>query len=1271
MRIVLDLQGVQSESRFRGIGRYSLALAKEMARQAGDQELWVCLNAALSESIAGARDEFLDLIPRNRICVFNIARPVAESEPSNTPRARVSESIREAFLADLDPDIVHVSSLFEGWLDDTVTSIGEFAKHPTAVTLYDLIPLLNKQNYLGCDEAIRWYDRKISSLKRADVLLAISEYARQEAIEALSIGPDRIVNISSAVSEVFHPRRLSESARAALYAKYGIAGRYLLYSGAFESRKNVDRLVEAFSMMPPPLQQQYQLVMVGKIQAAERARLYALGEKLGIRNRVIQTGYISDEDLAMIYSYCDLFIFPSLHEGFGLPPLEAMACGAPAIGSNCTSIPEVIGRKDALFDPHHTTAITRKIVEVLTNSSFRRTLQEHAGRQARSFSWRETARRVLASFSGATAKGRDRKRWSVVRNEHDLRYKSLVAKIADLYVEHGDASDHNLATCATAILANRREAERVARTGAVPERMTWQIEGPFDSSYSLARLNRETALALEAIGHKVVLHSTEGYGDFEPSKEFLSTHPEIETLYRRAHEISADEIDIVSRNLYPPRVSEMGGKLNLLHHYAWEESGFPHEWVDDFNDNLQGITCLSRHVEKILIDHGVTVPLAVSGCGVDHWERIRPDRSYKVEARHFRFLHVSSCFPRKGVDVLLAAYGMAFSQDDNVSLIIKTFKNPHNNVHRWLAAAKADHPNFPHVVIIEDDLTDGELKSLYEQCDALVAPSLAEGFGLPLAEAALSGLAVITTRWGGQQEFCSDETAWLIDYVFEPARSHFDLFSSAWAVPKVDHLSNVMRQVFHASPSERLERVSRARSLLLSKFLWRDVASRLVASACSWSHEPLHTRPRMGWVSTWNTRCGIANYSRHLISKLPADVVVLAPFASEVTDEDHRNVIRCWNQGDDSSFSELSDNIEKLAIDTLIIQFNYGLFNFVALGDFLKRTVASGITVVIVLHSTVDPVDVLPHKRLRILRDALSGCDRLLVHTPADLNRLKALGLVDNVALFPHGIVDRRSSKPVPAGLPFVVGSYGFFLPHKGLLELIDAVALLRAGGMDVRLKMVNAEYPRPESTSLVRLARKRISNHHLQAYVEMFTDYLSDDDSLDLLSSCHVIAFPYQKTGESSSAAVRYGLAVGRPVAVTPLSIFDDVAPVVSYLPGVTATEIADGLSDMLQRVSNGGPEAQEKADRLRRWRLEHQYSRIARRLYGITVALRNRRGELIASPRENLDDGCSCGPKASLSTEAGMSEQNALQVIAKKKVWHPFDGANEICTRPPASSK
>ena len=279
-------------------------------------------------------------------------------------------------------------------------------------------------------------------------------------------------------------------------------------------------------------------------------------------------------------------------------------------------------------------------------------------------------------------------------------------------------------------------------------------------------------------------------------------------MWIRSQELGQRDADVTSRILYPPRVDDMASPVNMLHHYAWEESGFPLEWVEEFNKHLQAITCLTPHVEKILIDHGVTVPVSVSGCGIDHWDRIVTDSTFRLPHTGFKFLHVSSCFPRKGADLLLKAYGRAFSSLDDVVLVIKTFPNPHNEIDRWLREAVGDRRDFPRVEIIIEDFDNSRLKALYEACDVLVAPSRAEGFGLPMAEAMMSGLPVITTAWGGQLGFCKPEIAWLVDYQFERAQTHFRLSDSVWATADIGHLADTMRSVFEFPKKELRQRAA-------------------------------------------------------------------------------------------------------------------------------------------------------------------------------------------------------------------------------------------------------------------------------------------------------------------------------------------------------------------------------------------------------------------------------------------------------------------------------
>ncbi|MBP1206775.1 glycosyltransferase involved in cell wall biosynthesis [Duganella sp. 1411] len=401
MRIVIDLQGAQSESRFRGIGRYSLALALGVARNAGGHEIWLLLNGALGDAIGELRHAFAGLVPPERICVFDVPAGLAERDPGHGGRARAAELVREYALARLQPDAVLVTSLFEGFVDDAVVSVGRFAgAERTAVVLYDLIPFLNPDAYLGTPAQRDYYARKIASLRSAGLLLAISDYSRQEAIEALGLAPESVAAISTAVDDSFRPDAPDAARWAALRARLGVTRAPVMYApGGFDARKNIDGLITAYGLLAPALRAGHQLLVASKLGAEDRARLLAHAARAGLAaDELILTGYVSDDDLIELYRNAALFVFPSRHEGFGLPALEAMACGALVIGADNTSIPEVIGCAEALFDAASPAAIAAKIAEVLGDAALRERLRAHGRAQAARFSWDATAQRALRAL---------------------------------------------------------------------------------------------------------------------------------------------------------------------------------------------------------------------------------------------------------------------------------------------------------------------------------------------------------------------------------------------------------------------------------------------------------------------------------------------------------------------------------------------------------------------------------------------------------------------------------------------------------------------------------------------------------------------------------------------------------------------------------------------------------------------------------------------------------------------------------------------------------
>jgi len=401
MRIVIDMQGAQTESRFRGIGRYTMSFAQAVARNRGDHEIILALSGLFPETIEPIRAAFYGILPQENILVWHAPGPVKEIQGGNEARRAAAELIREGFLAALRPDIVHVSSLFEGYIDDAVTSIGGFDRSTrVSVTLYDLIPLLNPDHYLKPHPAYeKYYSRKVEALKRADIYLAISEFSKQEGVSCVGIGNDNVINIYGAIEDYFQPTSISAEDSKKTRNKFLLSHQFILYAGGADERKNIPRLIEAYAMLSASLRQNHQLVLAGKMSAGDVARFKQLAKSYGLESdELCFTGYVSDEELIQLYSLCELFVFPSWHEGFGLPVLEAMACGAPVIASNTSSLPEVVGLDEALFDPLDVSSISRKIAQALQDDAFRERLHEHAGKQARLFSWEKTAKLAIAAW---------------------------------------------------------------------------------------------------------------------------------------------------------------------------------------------------------------------------------------------------------------------------------------------------------------------------------------------------------------------------------------------------------------------------------------------------------------------------------------------------------------------------------------------------------------------------------------------------------------------------------------------------------------------------------------------------------------------------------------------------------------------------------------------------------------------------------------------------------------------------------------------------------
>ena len=314
---------------------------------------------------------------------------------------RINDEILNWRYACSGADALHISSMFEGWLsgDAHVTaSIADVPVRARSATLYDLIPLLFADKYLP-PSIQPFYLAKLGLFQQLDLVFAISESSRQDAIRHLNILPERIINIRAAASATFRRLESIEPARAReTLARYGLGPRFILYTGGIDFRKNIDALLVAYAALPAEITRDVQLAIVCAVTSDQRLGLLQRVETLGIMAATVFTGYIPDDDLNLLYNVCELFVFPSLYEGFGLPLLEAMTCGACVIASNTSSMPEIVGSPEVLFDPHDSGALTRMMRDLLMAPDRRRQIGASNHRRSREFSWDDVARRFIARW---------------------------------------------------------------------------------------------------------------------------------------------------------------------------------------------------------------------------------------------------------------------------------------------------------------------------------------------------------------------------------------------------------------------------------------------------------------------------------------------------------------------------------------------------------------------------------------------------------------------------------------------------------------------------------------------------------------------------------------------------------------------------------------------------------------------------------------------------------------------------------------------------------
>ena len=804
MRIVIDLQGAQTESRYRGIGRYTLSLTQALLTANRNHEITLLLNGLLLSN----EDPLLSVLKQwllpSYIKIWYAPGPVNASNQDNQLRTQQAELIREACIQDLEADVILIPSFFEGFIDDAVISIKRWDQStPVAVCMLDLIPLLNAKDYLEPNPSYKaFYLDRIEQLRLADSFLAISESSKLEAEQHVAIRQQPVINASIAVDNIFVDQQLNASQRQEARQQLGIDTPFILYTGGADIRKNLPTLIQAYALLPAALRDTYILVLAGRIPAVTVQELQALVLELQLnREQVLFTGYVSDDELVSLYNTCQLFVFPSWHEGFGLPALEAIRCGAPTLVADRSSLPEVVGESDALFDPFDPADIAGSMQRVLCDPEFRDQLCVQQKQHSKVFNWEKTAQLTLHALEELHSDTPSKTHMPSAEIKHVLLSTLLTESLTP-------EQEHQIVECVKQTFAPAEQRtlwvdvselrKQDARTGIqrVTRSLLQQLLSSPPQGFQTIPVYGDTnspgyKIAEQFLPHVSAIDKASSVIVYQAGDIFLGLDLQHHVSLFQApflwqmqaqgvhiHFVVYDLLPILLPETFPPGVPELHAKW--LRH------------IVSFDQALCISKTVSQELQHWLEQNSITVQTAPG------WFHLGADihssqPSYGLPDNYLSLLrqwgktpsllNVGTLEPRKGQTQALDAFEQLWAKGlvANLILIGKQGWQTEDLVQRI-----QQHPELNQQLFWLDNASDEFLEKVYPVCSALLATSLGEGFGLPLLEAQIHQLPIIARDlpvfrevlhnqadyFSGQQ--ANDLATVIVQHLKTPSHQHSD-----------------------------------------------------------------------------------------------------------------------------------------------------------------------------------------------------------------------------------------------------------------------------------------------------------------------------------------------------------------------------------------------------------------------------------------------------------------------------------------------------------------
>ena len=754
MRLWIDGQCFQTPSKWRGIGRYVQELLLGIIDNHPDIELLVSLNASMPIDALAARDHLQQWIKPANIFMWHGVAEGGEGIDGYSEKRQLSEIALAYHVASLNPDIALSASPFEGFRDKAVPLLpNDISKIPVASIFYDAIPHRYPQQYLLTSATRACYERRLALYSQFDLNLCISEYSRDECVE-ISKNPHAI-NMLAGISKDF--RDAIDHPEATLPRP--TEKRYILYVGGLDWRKNVKSAIAAFAQLPADLRAQYSFVLAGDHPKSPLKEEEERWRKLGLPEQdFVAVGHVTDSQLVALYKEADLAIQPSLLEGFGLTALEATTCGTPVIASNTGALPEVVGDREFLFDPADVTDIARVMQHALSDREATRAAAERQRRHALDFSWTRSAAIAVAALTDAveSAKGRrnaeppSTARQAVLHQVQSIDLPPDLISNALAHAEIPRSTGSRLIIDATStyrvdhktgiqrvvknICANLPTQQDTSSLGV--ERIVAYSDSPdgwFAIPKTLEKVKDVTTFAEDL---RLEFSADDRILMLDSSWEFFKYHYKtLRTARLRGASVVSCLYDTVPLRF--PGFCDPGMPPTFS---AWFQTALAYS---------NAFICISKAVadELMMILEAIQFPREMK---VGYWHlgadfgkaavpaNIAADR----QNERSNFLMVGTLEPRKGYALALDAFDRLWDDGQDVGLTI--VGKPGWGVEHLVRRIE-QHREYGKRLVWLKGISDERLQEAYASSDALIAASYAEGFGLPIVEAAHFGKAVIAS----------------------------------------------------------------------------------------------------------------------------------------------------------------------------------------------------------------------------------------------------------------------------------------------------------------------------------------------------------------------------------------------------------------------------------------------------------------------------------------------------------------------------------------------